>query len=621
MRVATYLRVSTKRQAEKDLSIPDQRKQLEAHCRKLGWTVVREYVEAGASATSDNRPEFQNMVSASREKPCPFDIVLVHSFSRFSRDAFQLEFYVRELKKRGARVVSLTQDTTDDPMGQMVRQIFGVFDEYQSKENAKHTLRAMKENARQGFWNGAPPPYGYRIVDAEKRGERVKKKLDPDPKEAELVRRMFQLYLNGDGSTGPLGVKGIAVHLNAKGFRQRQGRRFSNAFVQHALRETAYAGTYYFNRVDSRTKQRKPENERVASVCPSIVDPQMFEAVQRRLNERHPGRTPGRRLNNPILLSGIVKCERCGSTMSLRTGKGGKYRYYSCLKQTKQGSAGCKGTSVPMSVLDSAVTEALLEKVLSPARMLTLIRALSAKKRTSEKATSQDMAALVRRLREAEARLDRLYDALERGTVAQDDYFRSRVNAAKADRDEVLKLKAQLERRVGLTHGVISPKKLEAFCAGMSDMLRNGDIQFRKAYLRLFVSEIIVGDDTAYMSGSKEALIAAASEELPGKSGVPTFVQEWRPQQDSNLRSSARKSEHHADMLNVRFHETRSFGHEAHGGVEALHRYLGVEHGFGEARVFGLREHGFHQFPSGLAAPVHREHCYPFDLGHALVGA
>jgi len=56
-----------------------------------------------------------------------------------------------------------------------------LFDEYQSKENAKHTLRALKENARQGFWNGSLPPIGYRVVDAEKRGAKVKKKLEIDP--------------------------------------------------------------------------------------------------------------------------------------------------------------------------------------------------------------------------------------------------------------------------------------------------------------------------------------------------------------------------------------------------------------------------------------------------------
>jgi hypothetical protein len=50
-----------------------------------------------------------------------------------------------------------------------------LFDEYQSKENAKHVLRAMNENARQGFWNGARPPIGYRIVapnSADRRSRR-----------------------------------------------------------------------------------------------------------------------------------------------------------------------------------------------------------------------------------------------------------------------------------------------------------------------------------------------------------------------------------------------------------------------------------------------------------------
>jgi site-specific DNA recombinase len=109
-------------------------------------------------------------------------VILVHSFSRFFRDQFQLEFYVRRLAKNGVRLVSITQELGDDPMGNMIRQIMALFDEYQSKENAKHTLRAMKENARQGFWNGALPPIGYRVVEAaEQRGHRTKKTLEIDP--------------------------------------------------------------------------------------------------------------------------------------------------------------------------------------------------------------------------------------------------------------------------------------------------------------------------------------------------------------------------------------------------------------------------------------------------------
>ena len=167
LRAALYLRVSTARQAEHDVSIPDQKRQGEAYCASRGYQLVETYVEPGASATNDRRPEFQRMIEAGTSKPAPFDVVIVHSFSRFFRDHFELEFYVRKLAKNGVKLVSITQEMGDDPMHVMMRQIMALFDEYQSKENAKHVMRALKENARQGFWNGSLPPIGYRVVAAE----------------------------------------------------------------------------------------------------------------------------------------------------------------------------------------------------------------------------------------------------------------------------------------------------------------------------------------------------------------------------------------------------------------------------------------------------------------------
>ncbi len=58
-RVVCYLRVSTGRQAESDLSIPDQRLQIERYCAARGWTFVEDFVEPGSSATDDRRPAFQ----------------------------------------------------------------------------------------------------------------------------------------------------------------------------------------------------------------------------------------------------------------------------------------------------------------------------------------------------------------------------------------------------------------------------------------------------------------------------------------------------------------------------------------------------------------------------------
>jgi DNA invertase Pin-like site-specific DNA recombinase len=227
VRAALYLRVSTGRQADNDLSIPDQRRQANGYCASRGWEIVADYVEPGASATDDRRPEFQRMIDAATAKPPAFDVILVHSFSRFFRDQFQLEFYVRRLAKNGVRLVSITQELGDDPMSNMIRQIMALFDEYQSKENAKHTLRAMKENARQGFWNGSLPPIGYRIVEAaEQHGHRTKKILEIDPIQAETVRLIFRLAREGDGTSGPMGVKSITKHLNAAGIRTRDGGRW-----------------------------------------------------------------------------------------------------------------------------------------------------------------------------------------------------------------------------------------------------------------------------------------------------------------------------------------------------------------------------------------------------------
>lgn len=95
VRAAFYLRVSTGRQVESDLSIPDQRRQARTYCVTHGWEVVAEFVEPGQSATDDRRPEFQRLMDAALHGTAPFEVVLVHSFSRFFRDQFQLEFHVR----------------------------------------------------------------------------------------------------------------------------------------------------------------------------------------------------------------------------------------------------------------------------------------------------------------------------------------------------------------------------------------------------------------------------------------------------------------------------------------------------------------------------------------------
>src|SRR3546814_18597543 len=102
------------------------------------------------------------MIFAARKADHPFDLVLVHSLSRFSRDSLHSELYVRELRKVGVELVSITQEVTQDAGGEMFRRMLNIFDEPQSREHAKHVHRAMLENARQGFWKGSRTPFCYR---------------------------------------------------------------------------------------------------------------------------------------------------------------------------------------------------------------------------------------------------------------------------------------------------------------------------------------------------------------------------------------------------------------------------------------------------------------------------
>jgi site-specific DNA recombinase len=85
LRAAIYLRVSSGKQAEREISIPDQRRQILKECDRRGWVVVYEASDS-KTGTNDNRAEFQRLIDRATDGSQPFDVIVVHSFSRFFRD-------------------------------------------------------------------------------------------------------------------------------------------------------------------------------------------------------------------------------------------------------------------------------------------------------------------------------------------------------------------------------------------------------------------------------------------------------------------------------------------------------------------------------------------------------
>ncbi len=540
LRAALYLRVSTARQAEHDVSIPDQKRQGEAYCASRGYQLVETYVEPGASATNDRRPEFQRMIEAGTSKPAPFDVVVVHSFSRFFRDAFDMEFYVRKLAKNGVKLLSITQEIGDDPVHQMMRQIMALFDEYQSKENAKHVMRALKENARQGFWNGSLPPIGYRVVAAEQRGAKTKKRLEIDPLHAETVRLIYRLALHGDGVKGQMGVKNIVSYLNSRRILTRDGGRWGIGQVHRILTRRTYMGEHEFNK-RSKSKELKPVSEIVVVPVPPIIDSQTFDAVQALLKARHPAVTPSAVISGPTLLTGLIHCSKCGGAMTIRTGKGGRYRYYACSMKARQGPTACEGMAVPMDKLDDLVASHLEERLLQPERLETILATVLDRRQERSDRQREHIAELNRSAAESEARLKRLYDAIEAGVADLDDpALKDRIGGLKAIRDQA---KTDAERAQAMLRNsgsqAVTPQMLSKFARTARQRIRLEGGGYRRDHLRALAQRVEVAEDEVRIMGSKSRLLQTLVAN-GSANAVPTQGLKWRTGWDSNPRTPFR---------------------------------------------------------------------------------
>jgi len=506
-RVAIYARVSTTRQAENDISIPDQLGQARKFCEARGWYVVREFVDPGASARDDKRPQFQAMMDAGSVDPSPFDIVLVHSQSRFFRDTAGYVVSKRRLQKHGVSLVSMTQDFGEGATAEFAETITAAADALHSAETAKHVARTMLENARQGFWNGSKPPYGYRTVAVEQRGQRTKKRLEIDTSEAETVRLIFKLFLSGDGRSGPMGVKDIASWLNAHRHTFQNGGLFYTSAVHAILTRDTYSGTHYFNRHDSRAKRERPKEEWIAQEAPAIIPARTFKRVQHALADRRPNVTPARISNSDVLLTGIVRCECCGSPLMVRTGKSGRYRYYACASHRLKGRVACPNpVAIRESQLDDMVLSALTGELITPERLPALLSEARKHQRANSSANIQRRETLKKRIKDTQTQIDRLYGALREGLVTDSASFRAQLSGVEQARAEAAAHLSRIDSDVPEFRQTLSHQQAATLAATLQRRLLDAPKPMKRRYVRGLVSDIILNREKAVITGPSSAI-------------------------------------------------------------------------------------------------------------------
>ena len=150
MRVAIYARVSSERQAEKELSIPAQLKALKKYALGRGWDVAAEYVDEAENARSANRPAFKDMIAATKNRVKPFDAILVWKLSRFARNREDSVIYKSLLKRRKISVVSMNEQVDESPAGSLLEGIASLPRHHQGNEGKR--IEGSPQRRRHSLW-------------------------------------------------------------------------------------------------------------------------------------------------------------------------------------------------------------------------------------------------------------------------------------------------------------------------------------------------------------------------------------------------------------------------------------------------------------------------------------
>jgi DNA invertase Pin-like site-specific DNA recombinase len=486
-KVAIYARVSSERQ-DTDLSISAQLKALREYALRNGYTVVKEYVDEAESGRSIDRPGFRQMIAAARQKNPPFQAILVWKLSRFARNREDSIIYKSLLRKQGIQVVSINEPVDDTPSGKLLEGIIEVIDEFYSANLSQDVLRGMKENAGRGFRNGGRAPYGYIRVKVQD-GTKSRTKLEPDPKTAPIVQRVFRECLEGKG------LKAIARGLNTDGLASSTGKKWGATSIEKILHNEAYTGALVWgkrSRTHNPTKNSLP-SLRMESAWPVVVDETTFTQAQAILIARAPMVTHPREIDSPYLLSGIMRCGRCGAAMVGHRG-GCRYRYYMCGNARRKGREVCPSPILRKDRVEGFVIDRIKGYILTEENLEELVKLTNEELVQTCAEEKEKLKLLEAEIAEVDGRLGKLYDALETGEF-KGGLLAPRIQALFQKKEELQQAKAEAEEVLRYKAvDIADPQVVREYVDDLRDLLDRSSIVEQRSFLKSFVEKIEVGD-------------------------------------------------------------------------------------------------------------------------------
>ena len=394
---AAYIRVSTDDQVE--LSPASQLVEIRKWGSANGYIVPDEFVfvdEAKSGRKVTGRDDFRRLIGVAKQKPKPFDAILLWKFSRFARNRVDAVLYKSILRKQlHIEVISIKEPIAEGKLGIIMEAMIEAMDEYYSINLAEDVKRGMEEKHRRGELQ-ATPSFGYAVQDGV---------LVPTEPEASYVREMFSRFLSGHG------FYPIARWLNDMGVKTHRGSPFENRTVEYILRNPVYIGKLRWNPA-GRTR-RDYDNPNILVVDGKhqpLVDADTWNAVQDRISQlkamhKYHGRPLG---SNKDWISGIVRCASCGSTMIFS-----KPHYWKCNNYVRgrcRTSQHVSGDALKEAILARLQADAISSEPLA----CDIVRAGSK--------AADELSLLQQHKASLQKRLDRLREAYLAGAESLEEY-------------------------------------------------------------------------------------------------------------------------------------------------------------------------------------------------------
>ncbi|MDE2780669.1 MAG: recombinase family protein [Chloroflexota bacterium] len=486
---ALYARVSSDRQ-DVDLSVAAQLRALRDYAKANGYSVAREYVDEAESGRIADRPQFREMIDEGSRPKAPFQVILVWKFSRFTRKREHAVAFKAQLRRKGIRVVSITEQAEDNATGRLLEGIIESVDEYYSENLGQEVVRGMREAASRGFFLGSKAPFGYTRIKVSD-GVKERPTLEVDPVAAPIVREMFESSRRGNG------LAEICKELNGRGITNR-GRRWQKNVVHYLLTNEAYTGTAVWGVKSKDEKAGEPV--RVENAWPALVSRELFDAVHQGLHERAPTVQQPGRVGSQYLLSGLLRCGVCGRSYSAQGAKSGQFAYYVCSSLFREGAGACTARYLNATKVEDLVIEKVRERILTEETITELVTLVAEEIDALAGEVNGRLTAINSELSDVETRLENLYQALETQQLPI-EVLSPRILSLKSRQDQLVAAREEAEFQLEQRRAELpTSKEIKGYVADFRALFQDGTFPERKALIRNFVQGIEIVEDEAVLT-------------------------------------------------------------------------------------------------------------------------